>query len=306
MKKIFGFGIIAITVIVISCKTKDNKTFTPQFTISKTQQYHYLVNNKTNTTVNNNGKETTIQKELIIGFLYTKSNTDSIGNHTIITTCDSFKVYTNTNDKETEYNASNPYAFSPIEKLITAIKGSSSTYTVDKNNKIIKSTNSLNHLQDSLLALLPAIANKQQLQQQIQSVFNSNLLKNSLEDATTILPNKPICQGEEWEKKQPSQELKIDFTTHYTLEKITDTNLVIKAKATANDIDISALLPGINSQLVTTDLKIKSAIEIILDKQTGLPLKNKNTTTITGTINSKGKELPVTITMEKELIGKKL
>jgi len=210
MKKIFGLAITLIT-ISIGCKTKDSKPFTPHFAINTAQQYHYLLTNKTNTLVNNNGTETIIKKELSIGFLYTTGNTDSTGNHTITTICDSFKVYTNANGKESAFDAANPYPFTPIEKLITAIKGSSTTYVIDKNNKVLQSTNSLAHLQDSLLALLPATANKQQLQQQMQAVFNNNLLKSSLEDANSILPDKPVYEGDEWDKNKPHKNLKPIF-----------------------------------------------------------------------------------------------
>jgi hypothetical protein len=268
-------------------------------------KYYYTITNEASSVFEVNEKQVEAANSSDIGLLYTIMPADSNGNAAIKITFDKFHMKLNNGGNEKDLDADNAaVSVDPVEKFLGKIKGSSIQAVVNKNGKII-SVNSNKSYADSLLNSLdiPDPKMREQLKEQLSQIMGESFIKSNFENFKAL--DTSVSIGDSWTKTNNTavSGMPLNVRTKYTLSSVDDGVATIEAES---DITNESNNQGDAFRNVPTELKGQQKGELEVDTQTGMLLKAKSSATIKGNLQVMGREVPLTIKLKHNILGKRM
>ena len=311
---------IAFITFCISCNQSDRQkshpptetkyqlTATPAVTIQGmstpvTNRYYYTINTETNMEMEVNGQSMKRSNSSELGLIY-ETKTDSVGHRSLSIIYDKIHLKQKNNDTETEMDADNAATSAdPTEQLLGLLKGTRVTASIDTKGKM---TNIQGYQQ--LVETIMKKINKadgytrQQVQLQLTQLTGEDFIKTNLEQVAGIFPDTAVYIGDTWQtqSRQPGQ-IPMLCSNTYHLASVENGKMVIES-----DTQITADKDNAGSNAATADIKGKQTGILELDEHTRMLLGNTVQSSVKGTIQAMGREIPVTITTYKKMQSKKI
>lgn len=306
--------IISIAIAIISCKS-EKKQHGPndkkyhlglQLANIDTIKYYYTISNNTQTTLEIDGRKIENSNTTVLGLLYTMVK-DSLGNTALTIVYDSIHVYGNMNHVEKEMDATNAStSIDPIEKMLGKIKGSKLFVTMTPKGKIL----SVKGYDDIKANILQGLTFKDSytqnaLQQQLSKLIGEGFVKSNLEQTVNLLPDSTVYVGDTWQNTSTqSGEISMKLLNTFTLEGIEDD--FVKVSVISKILSDSSITSKVMGYDITPNLKGQQKAYLKINKATGMVVNSNINTTIEGNIQAMGREIPMSITTKKTLVGKKM
>lgn len=268
------------------------------------EKYYYTITNETQTTIEYNDKKTESGNNIKVGLIY-ESIIDSAGDHLLKVTYDKLHLLLKKPEGEQEYEAA-ANSYDPVEKLLGTIKGSSLFISLNKKGDVINVKGS-KEIADKVVASMqtfdPQI--RKTLQEQVSQLIGETFIKNNLEQGFKLFPDTTISVGDSWTRKDvQSAGISYNALTTYTLESLNDTIAQIDTESEISTGEGTA--SNIMGLSVITDLKGEQTGSIKVYTTSGIIVSNESTTSMKGTIQVMGREVPVKIKMKKNISAKRI
>jgi hypothetical protein len=308
-----SFYIIGLLVFIVSCNNKPkqhaptDKVYHLGFHVPTvdTSQYYYTITNKTQTDIEANGKIIHSTNTTTTGLLYTlvKDKSDTIQ---LTITYKSLQAYSNKDGVEKNMDAANAAnSINPVEKLLGSLIGASVYVRLSPKGKVLAITGN-EALKNKLLQSLNMTDTYMQaaVQQQLSQILGENFVTANLEQTINVLPDSALYVGDSWQTNSKQQgQMALALTNTYTLDAVENGRAKLSLVSTVNSDSSTNKIMGYD---VASTLKGKQKGHFEIDQATGLVMNSTNTSTIDGSIQLMGKDIPITITTNKTLVGKKL
>lgn len=307
-KKIITCCILFFSLLIYSCsepgQSAVEQTYKPGLHLGTGLKYYYTISNETATDFKVNDQEVKNSNSMLVGLLY-EIVADTANGFKLKITFDSIHIKTQKGDSKTEIDAAHSaFSADPLEKLLGALKGSSLSVNINSKGTIT-ATSGYDELIDKLMIQggISDEAQKKELRNELNSLFGNGFIKNNIE-SLSLFPDSALRVGESWAKQQPvAPELKLDITTSYILTSIADSIASVDAVSDFNKTSSTADILGTS---VTTTLQGNQEGNYKIDMRTGLLQKGKSNTSLEGTFQVMGRDVPVKMKITKTLSGKKL
>lgn len=267
-------------------------------------KYYFNINTETVSKVSVNGKEVETNNLSEVGLIYeVVSNTpDSIQ---IKITYDQLKFNLKSKDGEKEIDAANSgHTLNDQEKQLAAIKGASMNITLNKKGDVLQVAGS-KEIADKLISTLHATsaASQAQIREQFNKFIGEDFVKNNLASQFKLFPDTAVSVGNSWEMKNiASDEIGADGVTRYVFDDLDGTSAAVTCVATINTDNKTTIM----GSEVAASMNGKQEGRFETDINTGLLMKGETTTSMEGSFQMMGKDIPVSIKMKKNITGKKL
>jgi hypothetical protein len=321
-KNRFLFGVI---LLVFSCNTSPNSkkvqkdqnakatdevtdgagnTFKAHLAPTSGSKYVYTISNQSATELEANGKTVNTLHKSDVGITYDVQQ-DSAGNFVLRLHYDKIHLYTKSGDNETELDASNAAAtLDPTEKMLGLLKEANITATVSPTGSVM-AISGYKELGEKILSGMHADATSRNMAKtQWEKVIGDGMVKKSIEQLFSVLPDGAMRIGDTWQKKiQQKGEIDMNVASTFTLKDIEDgiAHIESEGEMTSNKGEANVM-----GYLVTSDLQGDQQGEYEVETQTGMVLKNNTTSKLKGTMQMMGKEIPVTMKTTITMNGKKV
>lgn len=274
-------------------------------------KYYYTITSEINWQVKIDDKKIENKNKSAVGLIYEISK-DSTGNKVITVKYDSLHVYTKNNDVETDADASNESAFmSPVEKVLSLIKGSVIKVTVNNKGKIVDIKGS-KELADKIMQHMQTQDTHTQeiVRATINKFAGEDFVKNNVTQVTSIFPDTAVYIGDSWTKQANMNEgIAIKTLTNYTLNAIHNNIAEISADSRIDDVGSNAPteITGDNNNNTTVNINGKDESRYSIDLNTGIILHTLSQTSLTGKLQTIIKsDIPITIKTKKEITARKI
>lgn len=304
---------ILIILFFLSCKN-DKKQHSPtdkkfQFglhvTNNDTIKYYYTISNQTQTELEANGKKISTISKTDVGLIYAMVK-DSTGNVQLTITYDSVHVYSKKNDIEKDMDAATGQnAIDPVERLLGNVLGAKMYITLSSKGKLL-TINGNEELRNKLLQQMnfKDAYTQKTIQQQFSQLMGESFVKSNLEQTISLLPDSTIYIGDTWQTTSTqSGEMTMKLLNEYTLDALD--NGIAKVNV-ASTIQTDSSTNKIMGYDVASNLKGKQKGIFEINASTGMVINSNTNTTIDGSIQIMGREIPIKITSEKKLVGRKM
>lgn len=266
------------------------------------KKYYYIISTQTSTKIEVADKEITSGNRSQIGIVYELVK-DSGGNMQIKLTYNKIHIVLQKNEEEEQVIDSDvaENEQTTVEKLLSTIKGSVITLTVNTKGDIISSSGSA-AISDKIMASMvteePKM--KQLVQQLVSKLTGDGFIQDNLKEGFKILPDTGVYIGDSWKKKvTQSAEINVEAASTYTLASVNNNIATIEVEGQIISGKNAPL--NIMGQQVTTNLSGEQTGRFKTDITTGMLQFGKTNTSIKGTIQVQGREVPVTISIKKEI-----
>ncbi len=297
--------------LIYSCKSKttfqnERKKYLWKLQLPVGAKCYYTLNGETQTVLKVDSKEVNSSNKSEIGLFYDVSK-DSLNNYQVKITYDMLHINLKNKDgEEEEFDASKgTHSFNPVEKLLGTIKGSSLHITVNSKGEILN-TSGTKEIADKILVLLntqDTYSNKR-IQDQISKLVGDAFVRNNLEQGFKLFPDSALHIGDSWSGQEVHEsDIRFEALTTYTLTSVKDGIAHIEAESNISSVQNNSALMGYN---MTSDLTGSQTGEYETDLATGTLLSSKTKTTIQGTVQVMGREVPLKMKVIKEITVKKL
>lgn len=266
--------------------------------------YRYTISNESATELEANGKTVNTLHKSAIGITYDVQQ-DSAGNYVLRFHYDKIHLYTKTGDNETELDAANAAAtLDPTEKMLGLLKEANITATISPSGNVI-AISGYKELGEKILTGINADATSRSMAKtQWEKVIGDGMVKKSIEQLFSVLPDGAMRIGDTWQKKARQKgEIDMNVTSTFTLKDIEDGIASIESEGEMTSDKGEAHVMG---YLVASDLQGDQQGEYEVETNTGMVLKNTTTSKLKGTLQVMGKEIPVTIKTTLTMLGKKI
>jgi hypothetical protein len=310
MKRLFTFS--ALLVLIASCKIQnstenahaDDAVYKLGLNPVIGAKYQYSITNETNVEMEVDEKEVTNNNRSEVGLTYTM-NKDSAGNYLVRMIYNTIKLHTKAGDKETKMDAANAAAtLDPVERMLGILKNAQITAVVTPTG-VVKETRGYKELGEQLTAGFADHDghSKEIALNQWEQLVGQGLIKKNMDQLFTIFPDSAVHRGDKWKLTTDGNgDFGLKSHTFYQLKAINEDIALIESEGDMESDAVTAdALPGFASM---TDLKGKQQGRYEMDVRTGMLRNCTITSTITGTIQVMGREVPVTIDNTVKLEGK--
>jgi Family of unknown function (DUF6263) len=329
MKKLqFLLPVLCVTYFLLSCKNAP-KHHSSQFIIDSTgktipvvineedkkyqyslrpaagKNYNYSIITETQTKIEVNDKKIETGNKLEIGLVY-KLVKDSSGNRVIKISYSKIHIVIQKNDEEDQVIDSDvpDGEQTTVEKLLSTIKGSSVSIILNQNGDII-SSNGSKEISDKIMAGIATEEPKmkQLVQQLLLKLTGDGFIQDNVKEGFKLFPDTAVYIGDSWRRKATqSAEISFETASKYTLASVEDdiATIEVEGRISSGKNAVSNIM----GQQVNTNLNGEQTGRFKTDITTGMLQYGKTNTTINGTINVQGHEVPVRIKMKKEVILK--
>lgn len=267
-------------------------------------RYAYTINNESETELEVNGKAVNVQHQSDVGITYDVQK-DSAGNYLLKLHYDKIHLYSKTGDKETELDAANAVAtLDPTEKMLGILKDANIVATVTSTGMVV-SINGYKELGEKILdGFNTDETSRKMAKTQWEKVIGEGMVKKSVEQLFSILPESAKNVGDIWKKNTMQKgEIDMNVSSTFKLKDIEDGIATIESEGEMTSDKAEANTMGYS---VTSDLKGDQEGEYQVETSTGMVLKNNTSSTLKGTFQMMGKEIPVTIKTTLIMNGKKM
>lgn len=144
------------------------------------------------------------------------------------------------------------------------------------------------------------------IKEQVSKLAGVEFIKNNIEESFRIIPDTGVYIGDTWQRTntQPGN-IPFQMTSKYTLTALKDSIAEIEVESTVEKVTNIKHQNSLPNNTVT-ELNGKMEGFIQINKQTGVVEKNKSKTTIKGILNIMGREVPISIQIKKQILGRKI
>jgi hypothetical protein len=231
---------------------------------------------------------------------------DSAGNTVLGTTYNKIHLYSKNGDDVQEEDAAKAEGSAdPLERMLGILMHADLRVVVSAAGTV-QAVEGDEKVKDQLLAGVPntatyarEIASKQWDQQ-----IKNGLIKRNMEELFRIFPDSVVHVGARWKLNSPQQlDIPIAGGNVFQLKEIVDGTAVIEM---TGEITSNQQNGSLNGTPYTSDLTGRSEGTLEMDVATGMLLKATSESRIKGTISANGRDIPVTIKVQMEMVGKKL
>jgi hypothetical protein len=303
-------------VLIISCKTHstssryydDNdpkKIYHLRLNPQPGSEYSYTVIRSSEAEMEVDGKKVPSISRSTMDMTYSTGK-DSAGNILLDIVFNKIHLYSKNGETEQEQDADKADASNdPIDKMLASLKGSTLHAVVNSAGQI-KSIGGDEVIKDKMLASLnltnsnaKAIAS-QQWDQQIKQ----GLIKKSMQQLFDIFPDSAVHVGNHWRLNYTQQDqLALATTASCQLKEIIDGTAVIESNGEITSDKSSGAMGGVS---YTTDLKGTEQGTVAMELTSGMLLSSSGESEIKGSVSSMGRDIPVTISINTKILGKKV
>lgn len=263
----------------------------------------YTVSTEDETTVETSEKKITNVSKTDIRLVYEVIK-DSGSQYLIKLTFDKIHQYSKKDDVEKDLDADNgKISIDPAERILGVMKSAPLWVTMNQKGKVLN-VDGYKVMEDSLLKATGVKANNEEVayfQKKLEKLVDEGFIKNILEQGVGIFPEKPVNEGDKWSRKesQTISGLKMDENTTYKLVSVEDgmINLTAETQIDNQGTDLKTMGYSVNTSLhgdANSSYDIESA--------TGFLVGSKQESTLKGTLQMMGQELPIKIRSTK-LVG---
>lgn len=324
--RVINFYLIIGTIsccflLIYSCSNADKKQSSStnsssgksvQETITKYQyylhpamgrKYYYTINSETQTKLEVNDKKIEMVNKSDMGLVYEVIK-DSSTNFVLKLSYNRLRMVIQKSDEEDKVIDADtpPNGRTMIENLLSSIKGSSVFLTIDTKGNITNVSGN-KEISDKILAMAEPGVPKQLVQQLLNKFTGDGFIKDNIKDGFALFPDTTLFIGSSWNRKN-TQAGEISFETNakYTLASISDNIAEIETEGQISSAKNN--ISNIMGQQVTTDLTGEQNGKYKTDITTGMLILGKTNTSVKGTIQVQGREVPISIKLKKEIVLK--
>jgi len=268
-----------------------------QLNLKKGEKYNY--NTKTNQLIKQEvmGSEMTIKQQIEVDYLYDVIENDATGLH-IKTTYQNIALHMEMPQKTLDYDSQNDDNETGPLKNLGNLTGKSFDMYISPEGQVAK----VEGLQDILNGISSDAATQQLLKQQ----FGDSAFIHMMDAALNIYPNKKVKTGEAWQKNSSTPiagMMNMVLQSTYTLKSVAGNQANIDV---LSNIQLSPL--SNNNLPVNMEFHLKGTQQgsMQTDVLTGLVATSTIHQDISGEIVAQGMKIPMHITSEVSITGKKL
>lgn len=298
-------------ILLLSCNNKTDKSSSDQpyhfaLKLPAGQKYYYTLINETQTTATVNGKDVASGSTATLGLIYEFSK-DTGNNFNLKITYDKIHVSIKEKDnRTTEIDADkSSTSFDPVEKLLGNLKGGELLITLNQKGAVVNIAGS-KEIADRLMAGTNQMdAYSARATQQLLSQFAGELfVKNNLSQGFQLFPDSAIHAGDSWKRKQAQNaDMSFESDARYTLTGISNGFASVESDAAITNVKTKNPMTG---GATPAYIQGSQTGNFQVDTATGLLMKEKTSTTLKGIMSAYGREVPITISLKREISGKKL
>lgn len=268
-----------------------------QLNLKKGEKYNY--NTKTNQLIKQEvmGSEMTIKQQIEVGYLYDVIENDATGLH-IKTTYQNIALHMEMPQKTLDYDSENNTDETNPLKNLGNLTGKSFDMYVSPEGRVTK----VEGLQDILNSIGGDAATQQLLKQQ----FGDSAFIHMMDAALNIYPNKKVKTGETWQKNSLTPVagmMNMALQSTYTLKSVSHNQANIDVQS---NIQLSPLSNSSSPVSMEFHLQGTQQGNMQTDVLTGLVANGTIHQDISGEIVAQGMKIPMHITSEISITGKKL
>jgi len=274
--------------------------------LSKGQKYYYNTKTTIQTTLEVNNKKTETSNQSEMGMFYEVLQ-DSGNIFSVKITYDKLHIVLKKTDTEDQvYDADNAAeSFDQMDQLLSNIKGTSITVTLDSKGNIISTSGSkeiMNKVMGPMSSGDPQM--KAKVQELVSRLTGPAFVDETLKESFKLFPDSGLYVGDSWKRQSTqSADMKFDVNSTYTLTSLDDGIAKIESEGKiANPKNTTATFMGYN---VESDLGGEQEGEFKADMESGLLLHGKTNISIKGYIRILGKNVPVKFRVKKEITAVK-
>jgi hypothetical protein len=310
-------SVLTTTVLIINaCKTQPNsnrhysdndpnKIYRLQLNPKAGAQYTYTINKETEFELEVEGKKVDNKRRATMDVTYTIGK-DSAGDVVLNMVYDKIHLYTKTGDKETDMDADKAEGSAdPSEKMLGLLKGINIQAVVSPAGQI-KSLNGFDEIKDKVLASFsPGDAyGRSMAGKQWDERVKEGLVKNNIEQLFNIFPDSAVHVGDRWKLSATQKEgINLHSQSSFQLKEIVDGTAVVHSEGEISSDHSTGEMGGAT---FTADLKGKQDGEFEMETATGMLLSSNIHSSIAGTMNMMGRDVPMTIRTDTKMQGRKL
>ena len=315
MARIYCVSFLFFCILSMSCKIQSNsdqiysgsdrEVYRLRLQPSDGSKYHYDITNITEMNIEAEGKEINNRNKSHVGVNYDISK-DSLGDFMFTATYDKIQIHSKNGEQETTLDASNAAAtVNPSEKMLGILKDATVVAVVSPNGEQ-KEIRGFDSMVAKLLESFDPndVHAKEAAKAQWEKMVTKGLVKNNMDQLFQLFPDSAVRVGDKWKLTTKQEgEVNLSVTTTYKLEQIEDGVAVIESES---DIENDQGAATSSSFQPTASLKGRQEGHYEMDVNTGMLKHSKITATLKGTIQTMGKEIPITAKTNVVLDGRKV
>jgi hypothetical protein len=269
------------------------------------RKYNYTITTETSTLLEVEDKKIKTGNRSEIGLIYEVLR-DSANNPLIrVTYSKLYIVLQKTDEDDQVIDAGNAATSNDdVEKLLNTIKGSSITLTLNSKGDIVKVAGS-KEIADKIMASMKMddLKTKQLAQNLINKLTGEGFIQNNLKEGFKLFPDTAVYVGDSWNRTgTQNAEISFEAASKYTLVSLSNNIATINIEGTISSLKNATT--KVMGQDVQTNLKGGQTSKFTTDIKTGMLLYGRTNTSIKGTIQVAGREVPIKIKMKKEIAVK--
>lgn len=267
--------------------------------------YYYDITNHSAIEMEVNNKTIENINKADVGITYSVEK-DSSGSYRMQIAYGKLRVYSKNGDQEIEADAQNAgFSINPTEKMLGLVKNATLTAMVTPTGEV-KEIGGYKELSAQLMANLATDnENARQLAQaQLDKIIGTEMIRKNLSQLFQIFPDSAIYIGDKWTIESAQQgdfNLKVRSTFH--LDYVTDSIAFVKSQSKIEGDRTPLTMMGYT---VIPDLSGTQVANYEIEIKTGMLLRSKIESEVTGKLNMAGQEIPINITVNVGIAGKRV
>lgn len=266
--------------------------------------YNYAVSTNTEMEMEVDDKKINNKNESIVEMNYGIEK-DSTGNFVFTLTYDKVHLNIKNGDTETEADMANAnFPLNPVEKMLGALKNANLQATVTSTGEL-KQLAGYKELSQRLMSGLDTTNAyvKETAQKQLDKIVGDGMVKSNLDQLFKIFPDSAIHVGDKWKLvAKQSGDFILNVTGFYELKDINQDLAIIHSKSDMESDNTPLAMMG---SAVIPNLKGKQNGEYEIEAKTGMVINATVRSEIKGTIQTMGKEIPITIETTQIIKGRR-
>jgi hypothetical protein len=231
---------------------------------------------------------------------------DSTGNYLFKTTYDKINIYSKSGETETRANSDNAFITGdPIERMLGLLKKANIVAIISPTGEV-REIQGYDELGDQIINAFDVndIHGRAIAQSKWDQVIGEGLIKKNMDQLFKIFPDSAVHLHDNW-KLTSRQEGEIDLIVNgnFTLKAINEDIAIITAEGKITGDNSQKNTLGYDG--VTTKLSGDHQGEFEVERKTGMLMGATIKSNVKGTIQTMGREIPVTIISTIKINGHK-
>lgn len=231
---------------------------------------------------------------------------DSAGNILLTMTYDKIHIQSNKNGQETEADAANgTYSLNPIDRMVAILKEGRIVATVTDKGEVVNLTG-YKEIGDRILAGFDSAdeAGRKMAAQQWEKSIGQELVRKSMDQMFAIFPDSTVRLGDTWNLTARQEgEFSIVSKGHYKLKAINEQLAIIESEGKLTTSNGTGDIMGLKN--VVANLEGTQEGQFEMETASGMLMSCTIKAKLSGTLNLSGREIPVIITSNVKMMGRK-